>query len=413
MMTKSGFIKGIMMATKKFTDAEWQKITALFNQSASDFGLPERRDKSVIIGTFNIRKLGKVDKRSEQSWALLKNIISRFDLLAIQEVMDDLSGLEHLCALLGDDYAMVVSDVTGVKPGEPGNPERLAFLYNWKRIKRTALASDITYDRSNIANNLYNNRADYNDAWVEHTSKLKAWKKKVAEKKAQGKRPPAKPPIELPHFVSFIRQPHYVSFQVLGGNGADPYEFLVVNAHLLYGKEKQEREWEFMALLDWLTVRAKQGNKLYHPNLLLLGDCNLDFDSKTTVMRNEIDARIKTLNKTVLKSKKAATANFPILTPHPTNGVIRTALRQKQTYDQIGLFSHDKRLPVPDDNATAGTKSDGYDYGVFNLADLIAKALYQKSITDITKQQQTAIFKKAEFDISDHMPVWMRLEKPN
>jgi hypothetical protein len=99
MMTKNGFIKGIIMVTKKFTDAEWQKITALFNQSASDFWLPERRDKSVIIGTFNIRKLGKVSNRSEQSWTLLKSIIGRFDLLAIQEVMDDLSGLEHLCSL--------------------------------------------------------------------------------------------------------------------------------------------------------------------------------------------------------------------------------------------------------------------------------------------------------------------------
>ena len=401
------------MASKKFTEAEWQKITSLFNQSSLRYGLPERRDKSVVIGTFNIRKLGKVSNRSEQSWALLKNTISRFDLLAIQEVMDDLSGLEHLQSLLGDDYGMVVSDVTGVKPGESGNPERLAFLFNWKRIKRTALASDITYDRSNIANNPYKNRADYNDAWTEHTSKLKAWKKKVAEKKAQGKRPPSKPPIELPHFVSFIRQPHYVSFQVLGDNNAAPYEFLVVNAHLLYGKEPEEREWEFMALLDWLTVRAKQADRLYHPNLLLLGDCNLDFDNNITVMRDEIDTRIKTLNKTELKSKKAATANFPMLTLHPNHGVIRTALRQKKTYDQIGLFSHDERLPVPNDNATAGTKADGYDYGVFNLADLIANALHEKSITDITKKQRDTIFKKAEFDISDHMPAWMRLVKPS
>ena len=400
------------MASKKFTENEWQKITALFNQSAFEFGLPERRDKSVVIGTFNIRKLGKVSNRSEQSWDLLKNTINRFDLIAIQEVMDDLSGLEHLHALLGDDYGLVVSDVTGVKPGESGNPERLAFLFNWKRIKRTALASDITYDRSNIANNLYQNRADYNDAWAEHALKLKAWKKKVAEKKAQGKRLPSKPPIELPHFITFIRQPHYVSFQVLGENGAPPYDFLVVNAHLLYGKKPEEREWEFMALLDWLTVRAKQADKLYHPNLLLLGDCNLDFDGSITAMRDEIDTRIKALNSTVLKSKKAATANFPILTPHPTHGVIRTALRQKQTYDQIGLFNHDERLPTSDDNYVAGETEDGFDYGVFNIADLIANALHDKPISEVTALQRKAIFKKAEFDISDHMPAWIRLEKP-
>lgn len=108
------------MAAKHFTDAQWQKISALNTQSAEDFDLPERRADSVIIGSFNIRKLGTVSNRTDQSWDFLRNTISRFDLIAIQEVMDDLSGLEHLLELLGDDYGMVVSDVTGAKPGSSG-----------------------------------------------------------------------------------------------------------------------------------------------------------------------------------------------------------------------------------------------------------------------------------------------------
>jgi hypothetical protein len=75
----------------------------------------------------------------------------------------------------------------------------------------------------------------------------------------------------------------------------------VVNAHLLYGKNKQEREWEFRALIKWMSARAKQAEKLYHRNLLLLGDCNLDFEKDIDDMRNEIDAEIKRLNKTALK----------------------------------------------------------------------------------------------------------------
>jgi hypothetical protein len=140
----------------------------------------------------------------------------------------------------------------------------------------------------------------------------------------------------------------------------------VVNAHLLYGKNKQKREWEFRALIEWMTVRAKQAEKLYHRNLLLLGDCNLDFEKDIDDMHNEIDAEIKRLNKTALKSKKAAAANFPMLSPHPIQGILRTALRQEQTYDQIGLFNRDKRLPTPDDNGKAGNreKKDSYDYGV-------------------------------------------------
>lgn len=394
-----------------FSDDEWVKINDLFNQSSDIFSLPTRQIDSVVIGSFNIRKLGKVKKRTQQSWQFLKNTIERFDLLAVQEIMDDLSGFEHLVSLLGDDYGMVVSDVTGSKPGSSGNSERLGYIFNWKKIQRTALASDITFDRSEIANNLYDNRSDFNQAWLAHTEKLKQWKIKVAEKKAQGKRAPSRPSIKFPRFVSFIRQPHCVSFRIKGKNNAQPYEFLVINAHLLYGSNKQEREWEFKALLEWLTIRAKYIDKLYHPNLLLLGDCNLDFD-KVAVMREEIDIFLKGLNRSVLKSKKSANANFPLLTPHPTHGNLVTALRQKQTYDQIGLFSNDIRLPTPDDNKTAGNISGDYDYGVFNIANLIAHALHGKNIDGLTSKQRKTIYKKAEYDISDHMPIWMRLKIP-
>ncbi|MEN8170595.1 MAG: endonuclease/exonuclease/phosphatase, partial [Pseudomonadota bacterium] len=228
---------------------------------------------------------------------------------------------------------------------------------------------------------------------------------------AQGKKAPAKPPIKLPKFVSFIRQPHCVSFRIKGAANTEPFEFLVVNTHLLYGTNKHEREWEFRALLEWLTIRAKYIDKLYHPNILLLGDCNLDFDS-VPLMREDIDTFLKGLNKSVLKSKKSANANFPLLSEHPVHGVLKTALRQKQTYDQIGFFSNDSRLPKADDNDTSGSTVGGYDYGVFNIANLIANALHGKDIDQVTSIQRKAIYKKAEFDISDHMPVWVRLKLP-
>lgn len=394
-----------------FSKSQWQKISALFSQSAHTFGLPKRNNQSVVIGSFNIRKLGAIKSRTAQSWAFLTDILKQFDLIAIQEVMDDLSGLEHLFDRLGSQYGMVVSDVTGAKPGASGNAERLAFVFRWKKIQRTALASDITFDRSEITSNLYENRTAFNKAWKAYTHAINEWKKKAALRKAQGKRAPTKPSLELPKFLSFIRQPHCVSFRIAGKNNAKPYEFLAVNAHLLYGANKQEREWEFFALLEWLTTRAKYIDKLYHPNLLLLGDCNLDFDSVPT-MKEKVDAYIKSLNKSTLKSKKSAKANFPMLSAHPTHGILRSALRQQQTYDQIGLFSHDSRLPQPEDNAKAGQGSSEFDYGVFNLANLFAHALHQKDIADVSSSQRKAIYKKSEFDVSDHMPIWMRLKIP-
>ncbi len=394
-----------------FSDLQWQKINHYFDSFSLEYDLPERSSESVLLATFNIRKLGKIDNRTEQSWAFLKKILLSFDLIAVQEIMDDLSGFEFLVSLLGDDYGMVVSDVTGAKPGSSGNTERLGFIFNWHKIQRTALASDISYDRSEIAKNLYEHQTDFNNAWLKHTRQLKKWQQKVSKNHSLGKRAPSKPALELPRFVSFIRQPHCVSFRIKGENGQESYDFLIINAHLLYGKNKREREWEFRALLEWLTIRAKYIDKLYHPNLLLLGDCNLDFDT-ISIMREEVDAFLKSLNSTILKSRKSASANFPLLTPHPQKGNLVTALRQKQTYDQIGLFSNDPRLPKPDDNKTAGQIPGAYDYGVFNIANLIANALHQKNIGAITLKQKKEIYKKAEYDISDHMPAWFRLKIP-
>ena len=308
-----------------FSTSEWKKITTTFENSAEQFGLPKSREDAVIIGSFNIRKLGGIKKRTDQSWHFLTKTLSQFDLIAVQEVMDDLSGLEHLCSLLGENYAMIVSDITGAKPGSAGSAERLGYLFNWKKIQRTALASDISFDRSEIVNKLYQHRELFNNAFDVYSDKYEQWQQKSIERKALGKRATAKPSKVLPEFLSFIRQPHCVSFRISGAAEEKPFEFIVINAHLLYGTNKREREWEFKALIEWLSLRAKYADKLYHPNLLLLGDCNLDFDS-VPAMKENIETLLKSLNKTVLKSKKAAVANFPLLSEHPKHGILKTAM---------------------------------------------------------------------------------------
>jgi hypothetical protein len=395
----------------KFTDAEWKKIAALSETSAEDFGLPRRRPTSVVIGTFNIRKLGALKKRTPQAWELLLTICRRFDMLAVQEVMDDLEGIRHLREQLGPEYGLAVSDVPGSFPGDGGNAERLAFLFNWTRIQRGELASDITYDRSKVVDTLFEHRAAYADTWRQHARDLTAWETKAAAAKAAGKRRPGKPVVQLPTFLTFIRQPYCVAFRLLARGAAKPVDMLVVNAHLLYGTNKDERRWEFDALIEWLVLRAKQRSRTYHDNILMMGDCNLEFED-SAVTRQQIDAELKALNKQKLRSKRAATVNFPLLTTHPTKGDLRTNYRLDQTYDQIAMFGFDEQLPTPAANKTAGSTPDGYDYGVFNFAQLFAQALHGKDFGDLTAAQQKRLVSKGEFDVSDHMPAWIRLGIP-
>lgn len=78
----------------------------------------------------------------------MKRFAFRYDLPAVQEVMDDLSGIRRLKEMLGSGFELIVSDTTGAIPGARGLRERLAYLYRPDRIELKELVADITFDRS-------------------------------------------------------------------------------------------------------------------------------------------------------------------------------------------------------------------------------------------------------------------------
>ena len=351
------------------------------------------------------------DQSSDGIADMFVRICARFDLLAIQEIQDNLEGLSHIKTRLGEAYGMVASDITGSFPGQSPPPERLGFLYRWEVVARTEIASDITYDRSEVFRSLYKNRLGYWETFDNLTQDLKEWEIEKIKRKLVGKRAPSRPTPHLPAFLTFIRQPICVSFRVPGPEGVEPYEFLAVNAHLLFGRYADERYAEFLALTEWLVTRAKQADRLYHRNLILLGDLNLDFDNPDSD-RPKIDADIKALNKKRLTSKKAAKVNFPFLAAHPVHGVQRSNARLNQTYDQVGLILHDPRLPDHTQNAEAGQDPDGFDFRVFNFVELFSQALHDKAFDALSKSEQKTLIGKFEHDFSDQMPIWIRLPKP-
>ncbi len=433
-LLRAASLRGRRKNMAAFTQSQWTKVNGLLAAEGDRFGLPRRRADSVVLASFNIRKLGQKANKSPGAWRFLKTFCERCDLIAVQEVQDNLEGLDHLKGLLGDKYGMAASDITGGIAGERAMVERLAFLFRWDRVERTAVTSDITIDRSAVLETLYTERQDFLAAFKDRIedlkgwqatrdAKLAGWKTKVAAWEAGGaggkkpKKPtsPKKPPFVLPHFLTFIRTPHCVSFRVKGGAGARPYEFLAVNAHLLYGdkrKQREEREREFFGLLKWLVERARQATRLYHKDMILLGDLNLDF-RQVDVRRAAIEDALKALNGGALKGKGRAVVNFPFFDVHPkATKVFRSTARRTETYDQIAVFSHDKRLPRPPGNAKAGTNASGFDYGVFNFSDLFAEALHGKPLLKLTKAQRNSLLEKFEHDVSDHMPIWMRLPKP-
>jgi len=395
---------------KSFSAADWAKINKLVKADGAKYGLPASTPQSFLLGSFNIRKLAAVASKSAGAWSLFAHIVSRFDLIGIQEVQEDMEGLEHLLGLIGDGFDVVVSDTTGRFPGDEGLAERLAFVYRKNRVRRTEIASDITYDKTKVVDGLFENRTAIAAAFAKHVQDVAAWPAKAAAAKAAGKKRPAKPSIELPVFVTFIRTPHCVSFEVGWAGTKKPYEFLAVNVHLLYGEHPVERRQEFFALMNWLFSQAQTADDRYYPDMIMMGDCNLDLD-KPEVDLPLITGMLKQLT-TVKSSKKAADFSLPFLDVHPgKNAVFRTNARLDQTFDQVAIIRRDPRLG-PAANAPAGSVANGFDYGVFDFADLFAQALHGKDLAALSAAERKALFEQFEFDFSDHMPIWVRLPRP-
>jgi hypothetical protein len=388
-----------------FTSAEWRTIRATLNADPTRYGLPSRIYGSAICGSFNIRKLGAVDKRDEDTWRFLTGLCRHFDLLAIQEVMTDTAGIEHIADRLGPDFGLIVSDTTGAFPNAPGLDERLAFLYNRSCVRRRGVVTDVTYDRTKVLQTLAENLGAFHSA--------------LAPVADQG--PVAAGAIralKMPTFLAFIRTPFGVEFELFGQPGSERFQFMAVNAHLNFGQFITDRRQEFEALLDWLLSTVHDSDASQSRNLLLLADLNLDFDNPTRDLPR-IAARIRELN---ARAGDAVNVLFPLLDAHPRSTQLlaaagepmRTNARVSETFDQVGVFSRDVRLQSKLSVAEMGAEERGPDYGVIDFANLFAEALLGHDMHGFADTDaREAFVARFEHTVSDHLPVWFRFRLPD
>jgi len=192
-------------------------------------------DHNLLIGTWNIRNFGRVyegweenpgsPKRNLRAMVYIAEVIRRLDVVAVQEVKRDTSGVRMLLNdFLGPHWGLIVSDVTA---GPGGNTERLAFVYDKRRVQPSGLAGEIVL-------------------------------------------PPTE---EGDPAQQFARTPYIVGFQSAGDT------FALLTAHIKYGKFPEERLEELCALSEHVAVeirnRARIGN-VEENNLIVLGDFNID-----------------------------------------------------------------------------------------------------------------------------------------
>lgn len=395
---------------KRFTNAQWDKIEEELLKAPAKFGMPEGgREESLVFASFNIRKLNTTRNRKREL-DFMARFGARCDLLAIQEVQDHLSGLQHLRARMDERVAsagafgMVVSDITGRVPGKRGLAERLAFIYRRGRVHRADMSSDLTVDRTGVLENFARHEDAITAAWKDYQTALDEFNEGTRKKK---------PKIKLPAFLTFARTPHVTAFEAPGAQGAKPISFTAVNAHLIFGAQV-ERDAEFRALLSWMINRLKSEKRMVSSNFILLGDLNLNFDNPKTD-RPKIEKFIRNQNAEVFGDANTRRIYFPFIDKRtPTGKVIRSNARETETFDQIAFLhgKDEKRLPNDRWRSTLGSGPDSFDYNVFRFTDLFAKALKNVAFATLSNGDRKDFIAQFEHSVSDHMPIWVRIPRP-
>ncbi|MCK5553888.1 MAG: hypothetical protein KAJ09_12130, partial [Deltaproteobacteria bacterium] len=114
-----------------------QEIDALREYRDHEPGrkIPDKKDNRLLLATWNVANLG-LQKREASDYLVLAEILSWFDLVALQEVNDRLAGLRGIQQFLPGSYKVLFSD-------KAGNNERLVYLYDSAKVTPLEIVGEI------------------------------------------------------------------------------------------------------------------------------------------------------------------------------------------------------------------------------------------------------------------------------
>ncbi len=208
-------------------------------RAALDHTIPQKRtaNRNLLIGTWNIKAFASLTadkwtatgndspKRDRRALWAITEIVSRFDVIAIQEIKGDLRALRTMIKTLGQGWNFLITDITR---GDAGNNERLGFVYDSRRVELSGLAGELVVPE------------DFED--IIPSGALQR---------------------------QFARTPYAVSFR------AGSETFILTTLHVDYGESSDERIPELQGIAEWMDRWARQANSFGH-NFIALGDFNID-----------------------------------------------------------------------------------------------------------------------------------------
>lgn len=195
-------------------------------------------DRNLLIGTWNLREFGRVThkwqsadgdtpKRDLLSIRVIAEVVSRFDVIAIQEVQVNIEALRLLVRALGPNWGLILTDAV---KSQAGDNERLAFVFDTRRATPSGLACELVVPDEVLA---------------------------------QGVGPEALT-------RQFAKTPYAVAFRSEGNT------FILVTLHVIFGDKPADRLAELAAIAQWMRDWADDTADEYNQNLMVLGDFNID-----------------------------------------------------------------------------------------------------------------------------------------
>lgn len=308
-----------------------------------------RRPNSLIIGSWNIRAFDGGMPRLDESFHYIAEIISAFDICAVQELRDDLKPLKRLMGLLGPNWDYFVTDVGN---HEGANHERMGFIYNRDKvffrnvIGEIVIPSDTLSDGSQIA-----------------------------------------------------RTPFFAAFQ------AGWFRFTLCSSHIIYGDNLSKRAEEITAITKALLKRAKREDQVF----VFLGDMNIESrDDKVWKALANSGMEVPHFEASNMKGDK-----FYDQIAYTVKGAStrKTRLLRHGVFDwRNAVFgpAQDRDPSEPDDPEFVTRIKDADYHAHYEPINAAARTEYGKTpYTNFTSQYASNFM---TFEMSDHLPIWVELE---
>ncbi|MGD9711412.1 MAG: endonuclease/exonuclease/phosphatase family protein, partial [Thermomicrobiales bacterium] len=227
-----------------------------------------KSDRSLLLATWNIRDFDSNEFRQgprlPETFFYIAEIISCFDLVAVQEVSRDLSALYQVMEILGPEWQFIATDTT---EGVSGNGERMAFVYNTEKVRFRQIAGEIVLPQGQLI--VSQRRADEPPDDTRPRGGPSPETKAVETALARG--------LTEVH-QQFARTPFVVAFE------SGWFRFNLCTVHIYYGEKSgpglQRRIQEIRALVTFFADRQDRENAVSddperQENYILLGDFNV------------------------------------------------------------------------------------------------------------------------------------------